>query len=163
MQVCYACVRERGSCRRDLGRFAVLPVSTAPCMCAPATPSPPPSPTPQEVELGPLVGTGARGRCYRGQWGGARVAVKVIDIRLPCGDSAKEAEAEAARLEALLSRSLSHPSVVTTFAHGSSVTRVPGTDEQHHHQIWIVQVGTGRRRGRQPRPRAGRRMGAFGR
>lgn len=113
-----------------------LPPCLAPPPCAPRHHA-------QEVELGPLVGTGARGRCYRGVWQGARVAVKVLEIRLPShGDSAKASEAEAARLEALLARSLSHPHVVTTFAHASSVTQVPGTDERRH-QVWIIQVRRG--------------------
>lgn len=34
----------------------------------------------EEVQLGPLLGTGAYGSCYRGSWRGTQVAVKVLGI-----------------------------------------------------------------------------------
>lgn len=97
----------------------------------------------QEVQLGPLVGSGSAGRCYRAQWQGGRVAVKIVECscegatpsgsgglspatsgHLDSGAGSAKPAAEAALLEALLSRSLAHPHIVTTYAHAVSTKQV---------------------------------------
>ncbi|PSC70418.1 Serine threonine-kinase CTR1 [Micractinium conductrix] len=103
-----------------------------------------------EVTLGPLIGVGSCGRCYRGTWQGGRVAVKVIDCwsrmegspvargslegSLPCSSPQGP---QAAVVEALLSRSLAHPHCVSTYTHGVSVEQFPDTGREHH-QVWLV-------------------------
>ncbi|EFN52801.1 hypothetical protein CHLNCDRAFT_138454 [Chlorella variabilis] len=109
-----------------------------------------------EVTLGPIIGSGAMGRCYRGMWQGGRVAVKVIDCwagaQPSAADRADLAAAgapsqrrqqdvpavEAALVEALLARSLSHPHIVTTYCHGATAPRVDNIGRVHQ-QVWIVQ------------------------
>jgi hypothetical protein len=103
----------------------------------------------KEVQLGPLVGSGSAGRCYRAQWQGGRVAVKIVECNCDgstpggsaglspatsghldswhsghSGHSSAKPAAEAAMLEALLSRSLAHPHIVTTYAHAVSKKQV---------------------------------------
>ncbi|KAL4433273.1 hypothetical protein ABPG77_003321 [Micractinium sp. CCAP 211/92] len=97
-----------------------------------------------EVTLGPLIGTGSCGRCFRGLWQGGRVCVKVVDCYFSREGGARGELREkssmgpqAALLEALLARSLSHPHIVTTFTHGVSTEELPHTD-QVHQQVWIV-------------------------
>ncbi|KAL4857667.1 Mitogen-activated protein kinase kinase kinase 9 [Chlorella vulgaris] len=91
----------------------------------------------EEVQLGPLIGTGSMGRCYRGMWQGGRVAVKIIECWEPLGGSSTPPMStsdlppqgtQAAVVEALLARSLSHPHIVTTFSHGMSAMEVGSRD-----------------------------------
>lgn len=97
-----------------------------------------------EVTLGPLIGTGSCGRCFRGMWQGGRVCVKVIDCYFAREGGARGSLREescmgpqAALVEALLARSLSHPHIVTTFTHGVSTEDLPFNDKVHQ-QVWIV-------------------------
>lgn len=120
----------------------------------------------REVQLGPLIGAGAMGRCYKGVWQGGRVAVKVIDCwageasswsepgsapppspqqqqeqpnsSQPEGGGGHEKGARAAMVEALLARGLSHPHLITIFCHGSTPPR-PDFCGNLHQQVWIVQ------------------------
>ncbi|KAI3426335.1 hypothetical protein D9Q98_008708 [Chlorella vulgaris] len=101
----------------------------------------------EEVQLGPLIGTGSMGRCYRGMWQGGRVAVKIIECWEPLGGSSTPPMStsdlppqgtQAAVVEALLARSLSHPHIVTTFSHGMSAMEVREMARRHS-QVWIVQ------------------------
>lgn len=80
-----------------------------------------------EVKLGPLLGLGAFGRVYRGQWNGAKVAVKVIEhVEEEDGETCVEPNSEPfPALEALLVRELAHPNVVQMFKYH---TRQSGTD-----------------------------------
>lgn len=123
----------------------------------------------KEVTLGTLIGTGSMGRCYRGMWQGGRVAVKIIDCisepesvgtsgplasaelpsgssRAPSGGSGLSSKrptrgmcAQAAVVEALLARSMGHPHIVTTFAHGVGVEEQVEGGGASHQQVWIVQ------------------------
>jgi serine/threonine protein kinase len=47
--------------------------------------------------------------------------------------------AQAAMVEALLARSMGHPHIVTTFAHGVGVQEQVDGDGASHQQVWIVQ------------------------
>ncbi|KAI3438918.1 hypothetical protein D9Q98_001332 [Chlorella vulgaris] len=114
-----------------------------------------------EVVLGPLVGSGSAGRCYRASWQGGRVAVKVINCHAEPGkgsssgssgpdsvinsraselssNSNHKPAAEAAMVEALLSRSLSHPHIITTYAHAVGKKQCQESGEWVE-QVWIVQ------------------------
>jgi serine/threonine protein kinase len=87
------------------------------------------------------------------------VAVKIIDCKLDAesgslsqlsrassasslngvlGSGGGRPAAEAALLEALLARSLSHPHILTTFAHACSKKQVHSSGEWRQ-QVWIVQ------------------------
>ncbi|KAL4448329.1 hypothetical protein ABPG75_005548 [Micractinium tetrahymenae] len=99
-----------------------------------------------EVTLGPLIGTGSCGRCFRGLWQGGRVCVKIVDCYFSAeggargslrDDSASTMGPQAALVEALLARSLSHPHIVTTFTHGVSTEELPCRNKVHQ-QVWIV-------------------------
>ena len=59
----------------------------------------------EDVRLGAMLGRGAFGRVYRGQWKGTAVAVKVLE---------HNESADGEMMEALLSSKLSHPNVVGT-------------------------------------------------
>ncbi|KAL3133428.1 hypothetical protein ABBQ38_007295 [Trebouxia sp. C0009 RCD-2024] len=63
-----------------------------------------------EVELGPLLGRGAYGRVFKGRWKGALVAVKVIDHRIKGNGNSVDIQREA-----ILSTSVVHPNVVSTY------------------------------------------------
>ncbi|PRW44843.1 prolyl endopeptidase-like isoform A [Chlorella sorokiniana] len=98
----------------------------------------------QEVKLGALIGRGSMGRAYRGVWQGGRVAVKVIDT-LRSADGKPRASADwdaptpqAAVVEALLGRSLTHPHIVTVYAHGVSEEEATRCNRIYQ-QVWIVQ------------------------
>lgn len=113
-----------------------------------------------EVVLGPLIGSGSAGRCYRAQWQGGRVAVKIIDCKFDpeavaggalspaspwdasCLDDAlgsQKPAAEAALVEALLARSLSHPHILTTYCHAATTKLVHSSGEWRQ-QVWIIQA-----------------------
>ncbi|KAK9842248.1 hypothetical protein WJX81_002584 [Elliptochloris bilobata] len=70
----------------------------------------------EQVEVGPLLGRGGYGRVFKGRWKGAVVAVKVVE-HSTFGADADIAAAEERRVarESLLSTSLSHPNVVSTY------------------------------------------------
>jgi len=72
----------------------------------------------KDIRLGPLIGRGAYGRVYRGNWNGNVVAVKVIASeqkikeRKPADSSRPDTKGLH---EAVLSAALSHPNVLHTY------------------------------------------------
>lgn len=65
-----------------------------------------------DLKIGPLLGRGSFGSVHRGTWRAATVAVKIMESWV--GPEASEA-AEGPVLEALLSKNLTHPSIVQTY------------------------------------------------
>ncbi|GLI66067.1 hypothetical protein VaNZ11_009786 [Volvox africanus] len=61
------------------------------------------------LSMGHLLGKGAYGSVYYGTWYGSAVAVKIIDEELPPG-----VESIAPPIEAILSKELRHPHIVST-------------------------------------------------
>ncbi|GAB4821579.1 hypothetical protein N2152v2_008625 [Parachlorella kessleri] len=105
-----------------------------------------------DVVLGPMIGSGSFGRCYRGNWHGATVAVKasatafthivgqalatrILDCWADPPREGEEEEITEAEVEALLSRSLAHPYIVNTFQYGrsrqASLSRWVGMEGEH--------------------------------
>lgn len=108
----------------------------------------------KDIRLGPLIGRGAYGRVYRGNWNGNIVAVKVITSEQKIAESrVKETVSgtnpgDAHGLhEAVLSSALSHPNVLHTYQY--SFRHVPAS-------------GTGRSRVRNARRSDGDVEGADG-
>ncbi len=75
----------------------------------------------KDIRLGPLIGRGAYGRVYRGNWNGNIVAVKVIASKQPIESRGNEVTVGRKRPgadglhEAFLSTALSHPNVLHTY------------------------------------------------
>ncbi|KAI7844962.1 hypothetical protein COHA_001609 [Chlorella ohadii] len=103
----------------------------------------------QGVELGPLLGTGANGRTYIARWQGSRVAVKCVELREREPEALPEYAQQAitgsggsdpgsmALVEAVLSKALRHPHIVTTHTYGVRESgRHMGT---RYKEVWIVQ------------------------
>ncbi|MEW5298840.1 MAG: hypothetical protein WDW36_001918 [Sanguina aurantia] len=65
----------------------------------------------EDVKLGTLLGRGAYGRVYRGQWNGTQVAVKVLETLAKADNSDL--------MEALLGQRISHPNVVQTYKYNT--------------------------------------------
>lgn len=124
----------------------------------------------EDVIVGTLIGSGSNGRCYRGLWHGGHVALKVLDCWFAPGQTGVTMGADGelvsvATREAVLSRSLAHPYIVTTFDYAvssedveveepeqdyddydddilsdvtASVTR-PSSKTHLHQQVWMLQ------------------------
>jgi Protein tyrosine and serine/threonine kinase len=96
------------------------------------------------LQLAPLLGEGAYGKVYRGNLNGTPVAVKVIEVAanligsnndlhsLSKNDTKKS---DSAVLEAILSRKLSHPSIIPIL----SYAMVPGKSLKSPMEVWICQ------------------------
>lgn len=93
----------------------------------------------QDLALGPLVGTGAFGRVYRGSWQSSSVAVKVITT----WSDPQSDEPTAPLIEALLSKRLSHPNVVQTLEHAlKTVGKGPSTDDESEEEREDLDTGS---------------------
>ena len=93
----------------------------------------------KDIRLGPLIGRGAYGRVYRGNWNGNIVAVKVITseqlmekrIKETAGGS-KRPDAEGLH-EAVLSSALSHPNVLHTYQYSFRNVPVSRVERSRDH------------------------------
>mmetsp|Transcript_8938 Transcript_8938/g.19085 ORF Transcript_8938/g.19085 Transcript_8938/m.19085 type:complete len:704 (-) Transcript_8938:2515-4626(-) len=83
----------------------------------------------EDVRLGPMLGKGAYGRVYRGQWNGAQVAIKVME----------HTEQPEGNLEALLSGGVSHPNVVQTYRYCTRpMSDARDTEDRKLVETWMI-------------------------
>ncbi|KAL4457312.1 hypothetical protein ABPG75_012177 [Micractinium tetrahymenae] len=94
-----------------------------------------------EVKLGPLLGTGAYGKVFRGKWRAANVAVKILDAWVPVGSDVADDRERGPVLEAVLSKDLQHPNLVATYEYAIKREQVadPLAGGLEHQQVWIIQ------------------------
>lgn len=89
----------------------------------------------KDIRLGPMIGRGAYGRVYRGNWNGNIVAVKVItsdsrrrsheDAQLPSLQTEDVSIKSLGMHEAAISTALSHPNVVHTYQYSVRHVETP--------------------------------------
>lgn len=93
----------------------------------------------KDIRLGPLIGRGAYGRVYRGNWNGNIVAVKVIASEERLHDEVKDRVSSLNRPdakglhEAVLSAALSHPNVLHTYQYSFRQVPASGKDDTSNH------------------------------
>ena len=107
----------------------------------------------RDIRLGPMIGRGAYGRVYRGNWNGNVVAVKVItsdDAILGREGGEGSGKSRSPLHEATLSAALSHPNVAHTYQY--AVRKIKTTPDRkrdsgvgHEHmetkvvsEIWLI-------------------------
>eukprot|EP00884_Botryococcus_braunii_P023575 jgi/Botrbrau1/9901/Bobra.0012s0004.1 len=81
------------------------------------------------LKLGPILGKGSFGRVYRGIYNGSPVAVKVMD------DNKVVRAADGRPLEAVITGSEPHPSIVTCLGHSSTASGPPVMHDSAHSRL----------------------------
>lgn len=92
--------------------------------------------SPEELEMGPLLGSGAFGSTYRATWRGRDVAVKCVAVQ-------GEAQADMFSREVQLLMRVRHPNVLTLYGTGSFLvhglqTTLPGACLWPAKHCWLV-------------------------
>ena len=95
-----------------------------------------------DIRLGPMIGRGAYGRVYRGNWNGNIVAVKVITSTDPAESHDHDPSNRSGLREAMLSAALSHPNVVHTYQYSVRHVRAPKPDGSKEtsviSELWLI-------------------------